>query len=78
MNVSGKHVVESVRRDAQGRNIAFQLRGGDVIDYREAIELALSGRLQNVNAFRSKDGEYHLRSNADGDPDNNLDHLPQF
>ncbi len=78
MNVNEKKSIQAVRRDAQGRNIAFRLSSGEEIDYHEAIDLALNGQLENVNAFRGKDGDYHLRSNADGDPNNNLDNLPTF
>ncbi len=78
MNVNEKKSIQAVRRDVQGRNIAFRLSNGEEIDYHEAIDLALNGQLENVNAFRGKDGDCHLRSNADGNPNNNLDNLPTF
>jgi Protein of unknown function (DUF3892) len=78
MNVNEKKSIQAVRKDAQGRNIAFRLSSREEIDYHEAIDLALNGQIENVNAFRGKDGDYHLRSNADGNPNNNLDNLPTF
>lgn len=70
--------VIAVRKNGDDDIIELKLSNGQVVDYREAQEMAKSGMIVNVNVFRGGDGEEHLRSNPDGDPSNNLDNLPQF
>ncbi|WP_210023470.1 MULTISPECIES: DUF3892 domain-containing protein [unclassified Paenibacillus] len=77
MNQPKPHVV-AVRKNGDGDIVELRLSSGEVVDYLEAQQLAKSGQLVNVNVFRGRDGEEHLRSNADGDPTNNLDQLPGF
>ncbi len=40
--------------------------------------MADNDEIENVNTFKVRDGDKHLRSDADGDPSNNLDNLPPF
>lgn len=70
--------VVAVRKNNQGSIVELQLKSGRVIDYKQAQQLAQQGELENVNVFKGKDGDLHLRSNADGDPSNNLTSLPTF
>jgi len=70
--------VVAVRKNGDGDIIAFQLDNGTVVDYKQAIQLAANGDLEHANTFRGRDGEFHVRSDADGDPTNNFDNLPQF
>ncbi|WP_088833001.1 DUF3892 domain-containing protein [Paenibacillus tyrfis] len=73
-----KQQVVAVRKNGDGDIVELKLASGQVVDYLEAQQLAKNGQLENVNVFRGRDGDEHLRSNADGDPSNNLDNLPGF
>ncbi|WP_010492074.1 DUF3892 domain-containing protein [Paenibacillus elgii] len=73
-----KQQVVAVRKNGDGDIVELKLSSGQVVDYLEAQQLAKKGQLENVNVFRGRDGDEHLRSNADGDPSNNLDNLPGF
>lgn len=77
MNQPKQHIV-AVRKNGDGDIVELKLSSGEIVDYLEAHQLAKNGQLENVNLFRGRDGEEHLRSNADGDPTNNLDQLPGF
>ena len=70
--------VIAVRKNGDDDIIELKLSNGQVVDYKEAQQMAKSGMIVNVNVFKGGDGEEHLRSNPDGDPTNNLDNLPQF
>ena len=70
--------VIAVRKNGDDDIIELKLSNGQVVDYKEAQQMAKSGMIVNVNVFKDGDGEEHLRSNLDGDPTNNLDNLPQF
>ena len=70
--------VIAVRKNGDDDIIELKLSNGRVVDYKEAQQMAKNGMIVNVNVFKGRDGEEHLRSNPDGDPTNNLDNLPQF
>ncbi|NEW05373.1 DUF3892 domain-containing protein [Paenibacillus sp. SYP-B3998] len=75
---STKAQVVAVRKNGDGDIIQLQLSSGDIVDYKQAQQLAKDGQIEHVNVFRGRDGDEHLRSDADGDPSNNLDQLPTF
>jgi Protein of unknown function (DUF3892) len=70
--------IVAVRKNGDGDIIEMKLSSGQVVDYKQAQQMAKSGQIGNVNVFRGRDGDEHIRSNADGDPSNNLDNLPTF
>lgn len=70
--------VTAVRKNGEGDIIEFRLEDGTVVDFRQAIQMARHGELAHANAFRGRDGQSHVRSDADGDPTNNFNNLPQF
>jgi len=70
--------VIAVRKNGDGDIVQLQLSSGEVVDYKTAQQMAKDDRIANVNVFRGRDGEEHLRSDADGRADNNLDNLPPF
>lgn len=70
--------VEAVRKNGDGDIVELKLSSGDVVDYVTAQGLAKAGQIENVNVFKGRDGDEHLRSNPDGRKDNNLDNLPLF
>jgi hypothetical protein len=75
---NGKQQIVAVRKNGDGDIVELKLSGGQVIDYKTAQQMAQQGQIEHVNVFTGRDGEPHLRSNADGDPSNNLDNLPVF
>lgn len=73
-----KQQVVAVRKNGDGDIVELQLSSGQVVDYKEAQRMAKNDQIENVNVFKGRDGDEHLRSNADGRSDNNLDQLPTF
>ena len=68
----------AVRKNDDGDIVELKTSGGKVVDYKQAQQMAKNGEAEGVNVFKGRDGEEHLRSNADGDPTNNLDQFPTF
>lgn len=75
---SGKQQVVAVRKNGDGDIVELKLSSGQVVGYEEAQQLAKNDQIDNVNVFKGRDGDEHLRSNPDGRTDNNLDQLPTF
>ncbi|MFC5531379.1 DUF3892 domain-containing protein [Cohnella yongneupensis] len=70
--------ITAVRKNGDGDIVELQLSSGQVVGYKEAQQMAKSNQLENVNVFKGRDGDEHLRSDPDGREDNNLDNLPTF
>lgn len=70
--------VIAVRKNGDGDIVQLQLSSGEVVDYKTAQQMAKNNQIANLNVFRGRDGEEHLRSDPDGRTDNNLDNLPAF
>ncbi len=70
--------VVAVRKNGDGDIVELKLTSGKVVDYKTAQTMAKNDEIRNVNVFRGRDNEEHLRSNPDGRKDNNLDNLPAF
>lgn len=68
----------AVRKNGDGDLTAFKTSSGRVLSYDEALREVQSGAIAGANAFKGRDGELHIRGDADGDPTNNLDNLPAF
>ncbi|WP_078552530.1 DUF3892 domain-containing protein [Bacillus alkalicellulosilyticus] len=68
----------AVRKNNEGDIVELKTSTGRVMDYKQAQQEVQNGIISGANVFTGRDGEPHLRSNADGNPDNNLDNLPQF
>jgi hypothetical protein len=73
-----KEEVVAVRKNGDGDIVELKLTSGKVVDYKTAQSMVKNNEIANLNVFRGRDGEEHLRSNADGRKDNNLDQLPTF
>lgn len=79
MNTDGQQAeVVAVRKNGDGDIVQLKLDNGQVVDYKTAQQMVQNKEIRNLNVFRGRDDELHLRSNADGDPSNNLDNLPGF
>jgi hypothetical protein len=68
----------AVQKNGDGDITAFKTSNGRVLDYEQAKLEAEQGTIQGVNVFKGRDGEKYIRGDADGDPSNNLDNLPNF
>ena len=75
---SQKEQVVAVRKNGDGDIVELKLTSGQVVDYKTAQAMAKNGQIEGVNVFKGRDGDEHLRSNADGILENNLDNLPTF
>ncbi|MFC7681627.1 DUF3892 domain-containing protein [Paenibacillus sp. GCM10028914] len=78
MNNDQQAEVVAVRKNGDGDIVQLKLNTGSVVDYKTAQQMVQNNEIKNLNVFRGRDDEMHLRSNADGDPSNNLDNLPIF
>ena len=70
--------VVAVRKNGDGDIVELKLTSGRVVDYKTAQSMAKNNEIENVQVFRGRDDEEHLRSTPDGRKDNNLDNLPTF
>jgi len=70
--------VVAVRKNADGDIVDLKLTSGKVVDYKTAQAMVKNNEIHNLNVFKGRDQEEHLRSNPDGRQDNNLDNLPLF
>lgn len=68
----------AARRNGDGDLQSFMTSSGREMNYEEALAAVQSGAIAGVNAFQGRDGETYIRGDADGDPTNNLDQLPNF
>jgi hypothetical protein len=68
----------AVQKNGDGDITAFKTSGGRVLDYETAKQEVQQGNIQGVNVFKGRDGDMYIRGDADGDPSNNLDNLPNF
>lgn len=73
-----KQQVTAVRKNGDGDIVELKLSSGQVVGYKEAQQMAKANQIGNVNVFKGRDGDEHLRSDPDGREDNNLDNLPTF
>lgn len=69
--------IVSVRRDG-GEIDFYKLNNGEIIDRATAYKYVKEGKLKGYIAAISVDNEYYIRSVPDGDPSNNLTHLPEM
>jgi hypothetical protein len=70
--------VMAVKKNGDGDIVELKLSSGRVVDYKTAQTMVKNEEIKNLNVFKGRDNEEHLRSNPDGRRDNNLDNLPTF
>lgn len=68
----------AVQKNGDGDLTAFKTSSGRVLDYEQAKREVQAGAIAGANLFKGRDGEMYIRSDADGDPSNNLNALPRF
>ncbi|WP_240633161.1 DUF3892 domain-containing protein [Paenibacillus montanisoli] len=73
-----RETIVATQKNGDGDLTAFKTSSGRVLNYEQALAEANNGTLAGVNVFKGKDGGHYIRGDADGDPTNNLDQLPNF
>jgi len=76
--VSQELEVVAVRKNSAGSIVEFKLSSGQIVDYVQAQEMVRNNEISNLELFKGRDHEQHIRSNPDDRLDNNLDQLPTF
>lgn len=75
--------VVAVRKDDRDRIIGFKLDDGRILDHDQCAEAIHNGELPDLVCTLGRPTNYGdqpqiIRSQADGDPTNNLSRLPEF
>ena len=70
--------VVAVRKDNQDRIVAFKLDDGRELDYEQCVDAIHNGELPSLICTNTQTGSLSIRTQADGNPDNNLSRLPLF
>lgn len=68
----------AAQKNKDGDITALRTSNGRELNYQQALQEVQADKIKGVNAFKGKDGDTYLRGDADGDPSNNLDNLPNF
>lgn len=73
-----KAKIVKVRKNSEGDITDVMLDNGSVYSMDEAITLVKDHIIEGVNIGRAKNGREYLRSNPNGEDNDNLDNLPTF
>lgn len=76
--MSDKSKVIKVKKNPQGDITDVMLENGNVYSIDEAVMMAKDNLIEGVNVGTSKNGREYLRSNPNGDEEDNLDSKPIF
>ena len=76
--MSDQETIVAVQKNGDGDITTFKTSSGRFLSYEQALTEVQNRTIAGVNTFKGKDGDMYIRSNADGDPNNNLDSLPIF
>lgn len=70
--------IKAVKHDEHGTIQEYKLDNDQIVKVSDAISMVKNGQIEGCNVFTTKNGHEAIRSNADGNPDNNLDNLETF
>ncbi|HSQ33665.1 MAG TPA: DUF3892 domain-containing protein [Peptostreptococcaceae bacterium] len=76
--MNDKTKIINVRKNQQGDITDVMLQDGNVYAIENAIMLAKDHLIEGVNVGKAKNGREYLRSNPNGDKNDNLDNVPTF
>jgi hypothetical protein len=76
--MNDKTKIIKVRKNQQGDITDVMLQDGNVYAIENAIMLAKDHLIEGVNVGKAKNGREYLRSNPNGDKNDNLDNVPTF
>lgn len=78
VNSNQESKIVRVKKNQDGDITDVMLENGNIYSLHEAVMMAKDGLLADVNVGTAKNGKEFLRSNANGNPNDNLDNLPLF
>lgn len=70
--------IVKVKKNSEGDITDVMLNDGATYSIDEAISLAKNGTIQGVNVGQAKNGREFIRSNPNGQENDNLDNMPSF
>lgn len=70
--------IVKVKKNSDGDITDVMLNDGAVYSIDEAITMAKHGTIQGVNVSEARNGREYLRSNPNGQENDNLDNMPSF
>lgn len=76
--MADKTRITKVRKDSNGDITDVMLDNGNVYPIDQAIALVKDETIDGVNVGKAKNGREYLRSNPNGDKNDNLDNLDVF
>jgi hypothetical protein len=76
--MSDKSKVIKVKKNSQGDITDIMLENGNVYSIDEAIMMVKDGLIEGINIGKFKNGREYLRSNPNGNKNDNLDNKPIF
>jgi hypothetical protein len=77
-NMDNKTRILKVKKNPDGDITDVMLENGNVYSINEAMMMARDGLIQGVNVGKARNGREYLRSNPNGDENDNLDNMPIF
>ena len=76
--MSDKSKVIKVKKNSQGDITDVMLENGNVYSIDETIMMVKDGLIEGINIGKFKNGREYLRSNPNGNKNDNLDNKPIF
>lgn len=76
MNEQNK--ISKVKKNTDGDITDVMFDDGTVHPIEQAVKLAKESKIEGVNVGRAKNGREFLRSNPNGNENDNLDKIPTF
>jgi hypothetical protein len=76
--MTDKSKIIKIKKNPDGDITDIMLENGNVYSINEAVMMAKDGVIEGVNVGRAKNGREYLRSNPNGNEDDNLDNMPNF
>lgn len=73
-----KNRITKVKKNTDGDITDVMLEDGTIYPIEQAVALAKDNKIEGVNVGRAKNGREYLRSNPNGNENDNLDKIPTF
>ena len=70
--------ISKVKKNSDGDIIEIMLEDGTVHPIEQAVAMAKENKIAGVNVGKAKNGREYLRSNPNGNENDNLDKIPTF
>lgn len=78
LKMDEKTKIIKVRKNSSGDITDVMLQNGNVYSINEAVMMAKDNLIDGVNVGHAKNGREYLRSNPNGEKEDNLDNLETF